>query len=405
MKMVLSDLPDHRYSGSRVFVRVDFNVPIANGQIREDYRLRRAVPTIEYLSRRGARIILASHLGRPKGKPVPELSLKPVADRLAWILKVPGVRFAREVVGKSVTDMVEALRPGEVVLLENLRFHPGEEANDPAFCNELAALGEIYVNDAFATMHRSHASTFGAAQLFPVRLAGFLVQIEMSVLDRVRERPARPFNLVVGGIKFKDKFSALRTLIPKADRVLLGGGIAYTFLAAKGIEIGDSPAENEYLPWAREMLAQYGEKILLPADHVIAISLEDRSGYQVVHGAIPKGFRGFDIGRETALAYTHELMAGKGTIFWNGPLGVFEVNEFADGTVDIARAIALAHWRGAMTVVGGGDTVAALHRAEVLETEVDHVSTGGGASLRYIGGEDLPGISVLTDKQEPPERA
>jgi len=405
MKMILSDLPDHRYSGSRVFVRVDFNVPIRDGQIWEDYRLRRAVPTIEYLSRREARVILASHLGRPRGNPVPELSLKPVADRLAWILKVPGVRFAGEVVGKSVIDRVETMRPGEVLLLENLRFHPGEEANDPAFCRELASLADIYVNDAFATMHRSHASTFGAPQLFPVRLAGFLVQVEMAVLDRVRERPARPFTLVVGGIKLKDKFSALRTLIPKADRVLLGGAIAYTFLAARGIEIGDSPVDNEYIPWAGEMLAQYGEKILLPVDHVIAMSFEERGGYQVVHGAIPKGFRGFDIGRDTTLAYTHELMGGKGTIFWNGPLGLFEANEFADGTVDVARAIALAHWRGAMTVVGGGDTVAALRRAEVLETEMDHVSTGGGASLRYIGGEDLPGISVLTDKEGPPGTA
>jgi 3-phosphoglycerate kinase len=397
MKQVVSDLPDDRYVGRRVFVRVDFNVPISNGQIREDYRLRRTVPTIEYLSQRGAKVVLASHLGKPKGTVVPALSLKPVADRLRETLKVPAVKFVGAVVGESVQHAVNAMKSGEVLLLENLRFEWGEEANDPVFATQLASLAEIYVNDAFGTIHRAHASTYGAAQLFSDRLAGFLVSKEMEVLSQVRDHPARPFRVVVGGIKIKDKLSALNALLPKADTVLLGGGIAYTFLAAEGVATGDSPVEQEFMPWAKEMLTQYRGKILLPEDHVIARSVEERDGLQNVHRAIPAGFKGLDIGRDASLTFAHELLRGTGTVFWNGPLGAFEVDEFADGTVDIARAMALAHWRGAFTVVGGGDTVAALRKAEVLETEVSHVSTGGGASLKFIGGEALPGIAVLNE--------
>jgi phosphoglycerate kinase len=397
MKQVVSDLPDDRYRERRVFVRVDFNVPISNGQIREDYRLRRTVPTIEYLSQRGAKVVLASHLGKPKGSVVPALSLKPVADRLREILKVPAVKFVGAVVGESVRQAVNAMKSGEVLLLENLRFESGEEANDPVFATQLASLAEIYVNDAFGTIHRAHASTYGAAQLFSKRLAGLLVSKEMEVLSQVRDHPAGPFRVVVGGIKIKDKLSALKALLPKADTVLLGGGIAYTFLAAEGVATGDSPVEQEFMPWAKEMLTQYRGKILLPEDHVIARSVEERDGLQNVHRAIPAGFKGLDIGRDASLTFAHEVLRGTGTVFWNGPLGTFEVDEFADGTVDIARAMALAHWRGAFTVIGGGDTVAALRKAEVLETEVSHVSTGGGASLKFIGGEALPGITVLSE--------
>jgi 3-phosphoglycerate kinase len=397
MKQVVSDLPDDRYRERRVFVRVDFNVPISNGQIREDYRLRRTVPTIEYLSQRGAKVVLASHLGKPKGSVVPALSLKPVADRLREILKVPAVKFVGAVVGESVQQAVNAMKSGEVLLLENLRFESGEEANDPVFATQLASLAEIYVNDAFGTIHRAHASTYGAAQLFSKRLAGLLVSKEMEVLSQVRDHPAGPFRVVVGGIKIKDKLSALKALLPKADTVLLGGGIAYTFLAAEGVATGDSPVEQEFMPWAKEMLTQYRGKILLPEDHVIARSVEERDGLQNVHRAIPAGFKGLDIGRDASLTFAHEVLRGTGTVFWNGPLGTFEVDEFADGTVDIARAMALAHWRGAFTVIGGGDTVAALRKAEVLETEVSHVSTGGGASLKFIGGEALPGITVLSE--------
>jgi phosphoglycerate kinase len=394
----ITDLPDDCYAGHAVFVRVDFNVPLADGQIREDYRLRRTIPTIEYLSRRGAKVILASHLGKPKGKRIPELSLKPIANRLSSILHVPTVKFVEDIVGESVNTTVNAMKSGEVLLLENLRFDAGEEANDPAFCAKLATLAEIYVNEAFGTMHRAHASTYGAAQLFQERLAGFLVKKEIEILSKVRDQATTPFIVVVGGIKIKDKLSALKTLLPKADRILLGGGIAFTFLAAQAQETGDSPVEEDYLPWAQETLAQYGQKLFLPQDHVIARALDDRREVHVVQGTIPNGFTGFDIGPETTLAYTHELMRGEGTMFWNGPLGAFEKDEFAEGTVSLARAMALAHWRGATTVIGGGDTVAALRKAEVVETEVSHVSTGGGASLKYLGGENLPGLSVLTVK-------
>lgn len=398
MKKTIADLPDTQYRDKRVFVRVDFNVPIRDGRIQEDYRLRRAVPTIEYLCERGAKVILASHLDKPKGKHVPGLSLKPIADRLRVMVRAPEVHFTGEVIGESVRKTIGSMKAGEVLLLENLRFHPGEEANDPEFARHLASLADVYVNDAFGTMHRAHASTAGMAHYLRERLAGVLVQKELEVLTEVRDRPVRPLTVMVGGIKIKDKLSALKALIPKADRVLLGGGIAYTFLAAQGIGMGDSPVEDEFTPWARETFEQYRAKILLPTDHVIAMSLEQRKGFQIVHGGIPGGFRGFDIGRDTTLAFTHELMRGEGTIFWNGPVGAFEVDDFSEGTVDIARAMALAHWRGTKTVIGGGDTVAALRKAEVLETEVTHISTGGGASLTYIGGEELPGIVVLTDK-------
>ena len=247
-------------------------------------------------------------------------------------------------------------------------------------------------------MHRAHASTYGAAQLFRDRLAGFLVSKEIEVLSQIRDHPARPFRVVVGGIKIKDKLSALKALIPKADTILLGGGIAYTFLAAEGVATGDSPVEQEFMPWAKDVLARYRERILLPQDHVIASSVEERDRLQNVHRAIPAGFKGLDIGRDATLSFAHELLRGTGTVFWNGPLGAFEFDEFADGTVDVARAMALAHWRGAFTVVGGGDTVAAVRKAEVLETEISHVSTGGGASLQFIGGEELPGIKVLSEK-------
>lgn len=397
MKRGLLDLPEQDYREKRALVRVDFNVPIVGGQVREDYRLRRAVPTIEFLAARGARVILASHLGRPKGQVVPELSLRPVASRLATILRVPAVHFVEDVVGDRVHEAMTHLKSGEVLLLENLRFHPGEESNDPQFAHALAALGDLFVNDAFATMHRVHASTVGVARYLPIRLAGFLVQKEIEVLTQLRESPKLPFTLVVGGIKIRDKLAALKALFPKASRILLGGGLAYTFLVANGVDVGESPVEHEFVPWARDMLDRYAEKICLPSDHVVAVSVKQHTGIQIVHGSIPAGYRGLDIGRETSLAYTRELMRGEGTIFWNGPLGAFEVDEFADGTVDVARAIALAYWRGAMTVIGGGETIAALRKAEVLETEVSHVSTGGGASLRYIGGEDLPGLMVLDD--------
>jgi phosphoglycerate kinase len=398
MKLTITDVPHERLAGKRVLVRVDFNVPIDEGVVREDYRLRRSIPTIEYLARHGAKVIVASHLGRPGGKRVAALSLQPVAERLARILCVP-VTFVGDVVGESVRRATQTLNPGEILLLENLRFDPGEEANAPLFANELASLADLYVNDAFGTMHRAHASTYGVPQQFSESLAGFLVKREIEALDRLCANPARPLIVVVGGAKIVDKLSAIRALVPNADRILLGGCIAYTFLMAQGVRTGHSPVEPEHVAWAREMLAEHGKRIALPTDHVVARELEMRTHAQQVRGEIPAGFTGFDIGRETTLAYTHELMRATGTIFWNGPMGAFEYDEFADGTIDVARALALASWRGAKTVAGGGDTVAALRKAEVLETEIGYVSTGGGAALRYISGENLPGMSVLTERR------
>lgn len=399
MKIAISDMPDDFYKGKKVFVRVDFNVPIEKGRLREDYRIRRSIRTIEYLASRGAAVILASHLGRPKGKVVSDLSLKPVAERLSKVLRVKGVKFVNDCVGKKVKEKVEELMGGEVLLLENLRFHKEEEANDNDFSRDLASLADIYVNDAFSTSHRKHASTYGIASFFEHRLAGFLVQNEIEVLSKLRDNPDRPFTVVVGGAKIKDKIGALKNLISKADRVLIGGAVAYTFLSSKGISVGESLIEEDFLDWAQEVLTKSEEKIFLPEDHVVAPSMDKKAKAKVVQGEIPRGFMGFDIGQKTALRYTHEIMKGQGTVFWNGPMGAFEVDEFSHGTIDIARALSLAYWRGARTVVGGGDTAAALRKAEVLETEVDYVSTGGGASLEFLGGNELPGISILIDKK------
>jgi phosphoglycerate kinase len=398
MKMSITDLPDDNYKGKKIFVRVDFNVPVEKGKVSEDYRIRRSMPTIEYLARKGAAVILASHLGRPKGKVNQKLSLRPIAERLSDVLKVNEVKFVEDCVGSEVKYSVSRLEQGEVLLLENLRFHKEEEANDPGFSKELASFADIYVNDAFSTSHRSHASTYGMASYFDHRFAGLLVEKELDVLGKIRDNPFRPFIVIVGGAKIKDKISALKNLIMKADKVLIGGGVAYTFLAAKGISVGESPIETDFRDWAREVMTNYGAKIYLPEDHVIAPSAKKKGKSRSIDGEIPEGFIGYDIGHRTASIYTHEILSGEGTIFWNGPMGLFEKDEFSHGTIDVARALSLAYWRGANTVVGGGDTIAALRKAEVLETEVDFVSTGGGASLVFLGGDELPGISVLSDK-------
>lgn len=397
-KMVISDLPDSEFEGKRVFVRVDFNVPIRDGVISEDYRIRRAIPTIDYLIERGARVILASHLGRPKGRVIPDLSLEPISYRLFELLGKP-LKFIGKVIGEDVRMEVDDLENGEVMLLENLRFHREETDNDPRFAKELASLGDIYVNDAFGTSHRKHASTYGMASYFDLRLAGFLVNRELKFLTKLRDNPDHPFVVIVGGAKIKDKISALKNLIEKADKVLIGGGVAYTFLKAKGISVGSSVTEDEMMDWVKEALSQYGDKIFLPVDHVVAESIEKRKTYMVVDNEIPTELKGFDIGPKTVRKYTSEIK-GNGAIFWNGPMGVFEVDEFSAGTTHIARAIALATWRGATTVVGGGETISAIRKAEVMDSEIVHISTGGGASLEFLGGAELPGISILNDKKE-----
>jgi 3-phosphoglycerate kinase len=397
-KLVVSDLPDSEFDGKRVFVRVDFNVPIKDGIISEDYRIRRAIPTIDYLIEKGARVILASHLGRPKGRALPELSLKPVSSRIAELLGKP-IKFIGKVIGDDVRMEVNALQKGEVMLLENLRFHKEETDNDPGFSKELASLADIYVNDAFGTSHRKHASTYGMASYFDFRLAGFLVNRELKFLARLRDNPEHPFIVIVGGAKIKDKISALKNLLEKADKFLIGGGVAYTFLKAKGVDVGRSITEDEMIDWAREALKKYEEKIFLPIDHVVAENFEKRKVCMVVDHEIHDEFQGFDIGPKTVGKYTSQLQ-GTGAIFWNGPMGVFEVEDFSAGTTHVARAVALATWRGATTVVGGGETIAAIRKAEVLDSEIVHISTGGGASLEFLGGEELPGVSILNDKKE-----
>lgn len=395
-KITISDIPDSYYAGKRVFVRIDFNVP--NIEIDPDPpRIRRAIPTIDYLTSRKAKVILASHLGRPKGKSDTRLSLKPVAMRLAEILKC-NVNFVDDCIGDKVNHAIRNMRNGDVILLENLRFYEGEETCDEKFSLELASLADVYVNDAFGTSHRKHASTFGMTHHFEYRLAGFLVQSELEHLTKIREGPERPFAVVVGGVKIKDKLDALRHLIDKADKVLVGGCVAYTFLAAKGVSVGASLVEQESISWATEVLSKQGDKVLLPQDHIVSKDADDVKSIRLVSGEVPKFLKGFDIGRDTSKRYTMELATSNRTILWNGPMGLFEKEQFSHGTIDVARSIALAYHRGCTTIIGGGDSIAALGIAGVSEREVTHISTGGSASLEYIGGKELPGISILTDK-------
>lgn len=392
----LSDLEDSQLHDKRVFVRVDFNVSINNGTIGEDYRIRMSLPTIEYLAKRGARVILASHLGRPE-RPNQKYSLAPVAKRLTEIVgrSRPPIKFASDCVGLEIEEHISKMKKGDILLLENLRFHKEEEANDPGFSKKLASLAEIYVNDAFSTSHRKHSSTYGAAWLFDMRLAGFNLSKEVKYLSMIKENPTKPFTLVLGGVKIKDKIGALEHLLPKADKVIIGGAAAYTFLKAKGLMTGNSLIDEQHLKWVEKALSTYGDKILLPIDHVCASSPNDTS-VTMVAGDIPHGLSGFDIGNETIERYSAEVGGnGGGTLFWNGPMGMFEIKAFSNGTINIAKSMALAYWRGSKTLIGGGDTLEAMKRAGVAENEVSHVSTGGGATLRYLAGDEMPGLVIL----------
>jgi phosphoglycerate kinase len=391
---VISDIDDSIFKGEKVFVRVDFNVSINNGSVGEDYRIRMTIPTIEYLTKRRSKVIIASHLGRPKGFQC-HYSLAPVARRLSDIIVRSKVSFVNDCVGNSVQKEIEKMNEGDILLLENLRFHKQEEMNDFEFSRQLASLANIYVNDAFSTSHRKHASTYGAAKLFDLRLAGFSLNKEVQYLSMIKENPIRPFTFVVGGVKIKDKIDALENLLPKADKVLIGGAAAYTFLKAKGIETGNSLIDFEHLSWASEALSTFGDKIMLPNDHVISSSSKDIHA-SMIKGDIPKNMAGFDIGIETAQRYSNEVSGnGSGTVFWNGPMGLFENGLFANGTINIAKSMALAYWRGSKTLIGGGDTLEAMKKAGVSEGEVSHVSTGGGATLRFLAGDEMPGIDAL----------
>lgn len=387
----ISDLDDIQYYGKKVLVRVDFNVTVSDGAVAEDYRIRSAIPTIEYLVKRGAKVILASHLGRPTLRNNNN-SLAPVATRLKEILN-RNVDFVQDCIGTQVNSKVEKLGLGNILLLENLRYYAEEQNNDPEFSKSISSLADIYVNDAFSTSHRKHSSTYGAVRNFDIRLAGFSLKKEIEYLSMIRYNPRKPFTLVLGGSKIKDKIGALENLLPKADKLLVGGGAAYTFLKAKGFNIGNSLFDEEHFDWVKNALSSYGEKILLPVDHIVS---SEENSYSTVTSDIPNGMSGFDIGIETSRIYSSEIGGnGFGTIFWNGPMGLFEVGQFASGTMNVARSMALAFWRGAMTLVGGGDTIAALKKSGVSESEVSHLSTGGGATLRFLAGDKMPGIEAL----------
>jgi len=387
----VSDLDDIQYYGKKVLVRVDFNVTIDNGSVTEDYRIRSAIPTIEYLVKRGAKVILASHLGRPKYRDHNN-TLAPVAVRLKEILNRK-VDFINDCTGTEVYTKIEKMSFGSILLLENLRYYSEEQNNDPEFCKSISSLADIYVNDAFSTSHRKHASTYGAVKNFDIRLSGFSLKKEIEYLSMIRYNPRKPFTLVVGGSKIKDKIGALENLLPKADKLLVGGGAAYTFLKAKGFKIGNSLFDEEHYDWVKSALTSFGEKILLPVDHIVS---SEENSFSTVTGDIPDGMCGFDIGNETARIYSSEIGGnGFGTVFWNGPMGMFEMGQFASGTRNVAKSMALAFWRGAMTLVGGGDTTAALKKSGVSENEVTHLSTGGGATLRFLAGDKMPGIEAL----------
>ncbi len=387
----ISDLDDIQYYGKKVLVRVDFNITINNGAVTEDYRIRSAIPTIEYLVKRGAKVILASHLGRPKFRDHNN-TLAPVAVRLKEILN-RNVDFINDCIGPAVQAKINKLNYGSILLLENLRYYPEEQNNDPEFSKSISSLADIYVNDAFSTSHRKHASTYGAVKNFEIRLSGFSLKKEIEYLSMIRYNPKKPFTLVIGGSKIKDKIGALENLLPKADKLLIGGAAAYTFLKAKGFKIGNSLFDEEHYDWVKKALSSYGDKILLPVDHIVS---SEENSFSTVTGDIPDGMSGFDIGNETSMMFSSEIGGnGFGTIFWNGPMGMFEVSQFSAGTMSVAKSMALAFWRGAMTLVGGGDSIAALKKSGVSENEVTHLSTGGGASLRFLAGDKMPGIEAL----------
>jgi phosphoglycerate kinase len=391
-KLTVKDLKDLR--GARVFVRVDYNVPLESGRITDDTRIRASLPTLHHLIGAGARLALASHLGRPKKGPTPDFSLAPVAARLSELLSRP-VAMAADCVGPEVKAMADALPDGGVLLLENVRFHKEEEANDAAFAASLVADtgSTVFVNDAFGSAHRAHASTEGVSRHVKTSVAGLLMEKELRYLGMALEAPERPFVAVLGGAKVSDKIQVIESLLPRVDGLLVGGGMAYTFFRARGLVTGKSLVEGDKVALARTLLEKGGAKLHLPVDHVVAAAFSaDAERRTLPVTEIPEGWMGLDVGPETARAFADEIRKAR-IVLWNGPMGVFEMKPFAAGTLAVARALADCD---GTTIVGGGDSVAAVNQMGLAD-EIDHVSTGGGASLEFLAGEPLPGVACLQD--------
>ena len=392
--MELITVKDKDYSGKRVFLRVDFNVPLdKNLNITDDTRIRASLDTINYFLSQNAVVICASHLGRPKGKVVPEMSLEPVAKRLSE-LTGKQVKFAKDCVGAEAKKVVDSAKSGDIILLENLRFHPEEEENDESFAKNLAELADCYVNDAFGSSHRAHASIVGITKFLQDKAAGFLIEKEVNALSKLLEKPERPFLLIIGGAKVADKIGMIKNLLDKVDTIITGGVMAYTFIRANNWETGNSKVEVDAIPLAKEIYKELRKRHLefhTPLDHVVADKIaEDAHYFTTERGTVPIGWTGVDIGPQAVEEYADCIRRSK-TIFWNGPMGVFEIEPFAKGTIEIAKAVAASN---AFSVVGGGDSIAAINKAGVAD-KISHICTGGGASLEFLEGKGLPGIDNL----------